>query len=193
MIFIMLQAIENEEERNRLAVFYTKYRQLLRKKSCEILETYHMENRFDLANDMLQDAMAKMIQNIGTVSKLTDYQMIAYAVQTIRSCTIDFCRKSNSYQKAIQQKGILEEAENREFYQNPIEQFTHDDPIAYLGQILATLPQKDRDILIYKYFLKYDDSKIADLLDIKVDSVRMAMTRARRKIREEWRMVEEGL
>lgn len=191
MIFIMFQAIENESDQIRLANFYLKYYGLLKMKAQLVLSQFHISNTSNLAEDMIHDGIAKMIQNINTVSKLSDPQLVAYGVKAVQSCTTDYCRKMISHQKLIEAKGILEGVEENKVWEDHINIFAQENPLDYLGQILESLPQRDKDILIYKYFLKYDDKTIAGLLDIQENSVRMALTRARKKVREVWNEIKE--
>ncbi len=89
----------------------------------------------------------------------------------------------------MHEKEILEDA--LELSNDPFKDVGESDPITSLGKILALLSNSDRNILIYKYFLNYNDSQIAALIGVKPDSVRMALTRARRKVRELWKEKEE--
>ena len=63
----MLQAIEDESDRNRLSAFYLQYYGLLKAKAEFVLKQFHIGGSSNLAEDMVQDAMAKMIQNIDTI------------------------------------------------------------------------------------------------------------------------------
>lgn len=49
-----------------------------------------------------------------------------------------------------------------------------------LSRGLEKLPQRDRDILMYRYILEMSDEEIAGLLNIKPGSVRMCLSRARK-------------
>ena len=55
---------------------------------------------------------------------------------------------------------------------------------------MSNLPQRDQDILLYKYIMEYENTQIAQMLEMKPESVRMALTRARRRVKEFWK--EEG-
>lgn len=189
MFFLMLQMIENEEERSRMAAFYLQYHKLLKKKARDIMQKFGLKDETDLSGDFVHDAMAKIMQNMNTVMSFNDYQLLAYASKTVQSCVIDYCRKIIKDQKTMHEKEILEDA--LELSNDPFKDVGESDPITSLGKILALLSNSDRNILIYKYFLNYNDSQIAALIGVKPDSVRMALTRARRKVRKLWKEKEE--
>ena len=50
-----------------------------------------------------------------------------------------------------------------------------------LMQIWSSLPEEDRLLLEGKYILGYTDAELADMLGCKKSSVRMKLTRARRR------------
>ena len=50
-----------------------------------------------------------------------------------------------------------------------------------LVAIWPLLPESDQILLEGKYLLGYTDTELADLLKCKVESIRMKLTRARRK------------
>ena len=186
MIPILLQAIEDEVQRNRMSAFYLQYYGLLKRKAETILGQFQMPDRAGMSEDLVQDAMARMVRNSRTVCQLTEPQMVAYGVKTVQSCALDYCRKTATQQKTLHAKKILEETPGGAGLEDSLPCFASEDPLLRLGRVLDALPAKDHDILIYKYFLQYDDKKIAELLEIQENSVRMALTRARRKVRESW-------
>lgn len=189
MIFLMLQMIENEEDRSKMAAFYLKYHRLLKMKARDIMQKFGISDEADLSDDLLHDAMAKILQNMHTISNFNDFQLLAYASKAVQSCSIDYCKKVIRDQKAMQEKGILEG--DLIIEEDPTRKLGESDFVIQLGKILALLSGNDRNILLYKYFLNYSDTQIAELIGIQPDSVRMALTRARRKVRKLWEKKEE--
>lgn len=188
MFFLMLQMIENEEDRSKMAAFYLKYHRLLKMKARDIMQKFGISDEADLSDDLLHDAMAKILQNMHTISNFNDFQLLAYASKAVQSCSIDYCKKVIRDQKAMQEKGILEG--DLIIEEDPTRKLGESDFVIQLGKILALLSGNDRNILLYKYFLNYSDTQIAELIGIQPDSVRMALTRARRKVRELWKQKE---
>ena len=72
MIFILLQAIENESDRVLLTDLYTQHQRLfLYKANMYTRNSSHAE-------DVLQDAMIRIIRKVDTLRGLTEAQMVAY-------------------------------------------------------------------------------------------------------------------
>lgn len=191
MVFLLLQTIEDQEDRERLTEFYLNYFALLKNKAADVLVRCGLSDQTNLAEDLVQDAMIRLMRRMETIQKLSEPQLVAYGVKTVQSCALDYCRRDAARHRAVLAQEILEEAQ-----EDPVWQEYSDDGerqlFLRLGQVLAALPQRDRDILIYKYFLEYSDKRISELLEIKEDSVRMALTRARKKVKTFWHLETVG-
>ncbi len=191
LFLLLLQDIEDPRDRDRLTEFYLRYFPLLQNKALDVLSRCGWVGRRDLAEDLVQEAMVRLIKRMETIQKLSQPQLVAYGVKTVQSCALDYCRREAVRRKTILSAEVLEQAP-----EDPVWQEYWDDGekqiFLRLGQVLAALPQRDRDILIYKYFLEYDDKRIAALLGVKADSVRMALTRARQRVKAFWSLKTVG-
>ena len=191
MFFLLLQTIEDQKDRERLTEFYLNYFALLKNKATDVLIRCGLSDKTNLAEDLVQDAMIRLMKRMETIQKLSDPQLVAYGVKTVQSCALDYCRRD-----AVRHKAVLAQETLEEVQEDPVWQAYSDDSeqqlFLRLGQVLAALPQRDRDILIYKYFLEYSDKRISELLGIKGDSVRMALTRARQKVKTFWHLETVG-
>ena len=54
------------------------------------------------------------------------------------------------------------------------------EEMAEISSVLLNLPEKQKDLLYFKYFLEMDNAEIAEILGIAPASVRQYLTRARR-------------
>ena len=191
LFLLLLQDIEDQKDRDRLTEFYLNYSALLKNKALDILGRCGWAGRGDLVEDLVQDTMVRLIKRMETIKKLSQPQLVAYGVKTVQSCALDYCRREAVRSRTAFAAEVLEEAPEdpvwREYSDDGEEQL-----FLRLGQVLAALPQRDRDILIYKYFLEYDDKRIAALLGVKADSVRMALTRARQRVKAFWSLETVG-
>ncbi|WP_432353243.1 RNA polymerase sigma factor [Anaerotruncus rubiinfantis] len=180
MIFFLIQAIEDDFDRSRLSNLYIKHQALFLSKSKKIIQDPYA------AEDVLQDAMIRVIGRIHTLRTLSEAQMVAYIVKAIQSCAIDYCRK-------VKRKPVFEDIEDHTELTDACDIMEHIDQqemAIRLGAVLSNLPQRDQDILLYKYIMEYENTQIAQMLEMKPESVRMALTRARRRVKEFWK--EEG-
>lgn len=55
---------------------------------------------------------------------------------------------------------------------------------------LRHLPDRDREVLLLRYYMGYDAQEIAALLGIGTDAVRMRLSRARRRLKQ--KLEEDG-
>lgn len=53
-----------------------------------------------------------------------------------------------------------------------------------LNDIISNLPQKQKDLLFFKYILEMSDEDIAEVFEIAPNSVRQYLTRARRNAKK---------
>lgn len=104
-------------------------------------------------------------------------QLLPYAVIAAKSTAIDRWRRRKK-----ERVGASEDfAEG--WSAAPEEQlgaFIDMERVDLLSRGLEKLPQRDRDILMYRYILEMSDEEIAGLLNIKPGSVRMCLSRARK-------------
>lgn len=60
----------------------------------------------------------------------------------------------------------------------------HQEEIEELGNAILRLPEKQKDLLYFKYILGMADAEIAEIFGIAPDSVRQYLTRARREAKK---------
>ena len=64
------------------------------------------------------------------------------------------------------------------------EQVIRQEGLGEMYTVIQSLPEKQRDILYFKYILEMDDAEIAEIFKITPASVRQYLTRARRVARQ---------
>lgn len=64
IMLAIIEDIENEDKKSILSDWYKKYNRIMRKKACYIIGDYHT------ANDMVNEAFIKIIQNFEKINKL---------------------------------------------------------------------------------------------------------------------------
>lgn len=181
MIFILLQAIENESDRILLTNLYTQHQRLF------LYKASRYTNHSNHAEDVLQDAMIRVIRKIDTLRDLTEAQMIAYVDRAIYSCAMSFLKKESKIPQAVEWEDALEEVQ---VDADIMDHLYQKELSVQLGMVLEKLAPRERNILIYKYIFEYKDSEIAEILSVKPESIRMILTRARRSLKQ-YMMKEE--
>lgn len=130
--------------------------------------------------DIIQDAIVNLIEKKEKILSLEPQHQTAYIATTVRNLSISVLR----HRKCIEFIPLSE----LDDYQLPNDSFLDPEVIfaqkAYAQQfrkIWHTLPLEDQVLLGQKYILDETDEEIARGLKIKPNSVRMVLTRARRR------------
>ena len=122
-----------------------------------------------------------MIRKVDTLRGLTEAQMVAYVDRTIYHCAMTFLQKESRLPQADEWEQAMESAVSAE---DIMDHLNREELAVQLGLVLEQLPVRERNALIYKYIFEYRDAEIAEILSVKPESVRMILTRARRKLRQ---------
>ena len=176
MILLLIQTIDDESDKNKLSEIYIKHQALFFYKSLNLVRNN------DTADDIIQEAMIKVIKKISDLRELSEAQFVAYIVKTIQHCAVDYQRRNSS----VSVLSEIERDENSDILNDDdfMESLDRKDLSVKLGIALKQLSHKERNVLIYKYFFEYTDSQIAEFFNIKPGSVRMTLSRARKNLRK---------
>lgn len=133
-----------------------------------------------LLEDVVQESLSNLIPKIRLLRTLERAQLVNYIVATVRNTSISHL-----------QTATVSSIDDQEYQMqnfmifNPV---SLEDEIIYCDELaknfnilLLRLDSESRLLLEGKYYLGYDDKKLAQMLGCKPGSVRMKLTRARRK------------
>ena len=176
----MTSCIENDDDRTYMMDLYSNYYGLVFSKIKNIT------NSINDVEDLVNDTFVKLIGKISLLRTLSDYKVTTYIVYTAKSTALDFVKR-----KGIQNKLMFygeKEDISEGFYSkgdvNVDNLIIQKEELETLSNAILRLPEKDRDLLYYKYILEMNDVEIAGILNIAPGSVRQYLTRARRKAKE---------
>jgi len=135
-----------------------------------------------IVEDLVQDALVKLIQKISTLRKLSNRALSTYIVFTVRNISINYLKRQQIANKHHSGKGIDDETgfENNNLTPSAEEIVLIDERKGEFHKEFAKLSEKDRDILMGKYLLGLTDKELAAQHGCKPESIRMILTRARR-------------
>ena len=176
MIPVIISSIESPEDRDLMAEFYIKYEALLYQEARK-----HLTVKEDV-EDTVCEALAKIIDKMDTFRGLAPAQRIQYALTTVRNLSY-ILSKRNAYFTFVEY--------NESYEPFASEQTTPEDSTekkAALDQmrtVWMSLDIEDRMLLEQKYVLHWKDTELAEQLGIKSASVRMRLTRTKRKLMKE--------
>ena len=174
-MLVLFATITDPDDRDFMMDLYKGHYGLVRSAILKVIRDR------DCLEDLINDTFLKLIGKISILRTLDCCRLVTYVVYTSRSISINFIR-----QRAVQNKhiyfGLNEDLAER--VTDPRE--TVEDKVVYweeredLWGTILRLPEKDKDLLYFKYVLELHDADIAKILNISPTSVRQYLTRARR-------------
>lgn len=174
MLPIIISSIENPQDRDLMSEFYIGYKDSMyneaRKYMC----------RAEDVEDMVFEALARIIDKMDVFRDLQPKQRIVYAVTAVRNVCFIYLNRNNLHpmlsfdalgvEHPTQDSQSLEELTQRRILNEQVR------------QVWSTLTEQERMLLEQKYILKWSDEELSRLLGIQSQSVRMRLTRAKRSM-----------
>ena len=146
----------------------------------------------DYVEDVMQEAVAKLCRHVATIRPLERCKLEAYIVLTVKTTAYSHnerMKRDKQYLVFGDDDIMLGLLKTSERYVE--DDMVHAEKIMRLRRILDRLPENEQDIIIRKYYLRQCDFEIAKAHGLKEGSIRMKLTRIRRKFLELMR--EEGV
>lgn len=158
--------------------FYEEYKNLI----------YHIAMQHETqdcsVDDLTHDVVLKLMNYIPSLMKINENknQVVNYIALTVKSVHVDRIRACSARPYVLLPNERLEE-----IYEDNIDKLAVADLISTqldIALLKKKLPERDWDILSGKYIIGYSDKELADYFGCSQDSIRMALTRARRHARK---------
>lgn len=175
MIALSMNTLEDPDDQEFIRQVYQEYKRLLFSTARK-----YTSNLAD-QEDIVQTAIERLIGKVSELRAMNKYMLASYVRFTAKSVSIDFLRK----QKRISEHTIVSdsfspEEENAKDISAFDNTFPTDDALLLLD-LWPRLSEEDRILLEGKYIFDFTDKEIAKQLRCKPSSVRMKLTRARRR------------
>jgi len=134
------------------------------------------------AEDIVQEAYLKLWN---MRDRLSEYNSIeALAVTITKNLCID---KLRSYRNRMQNAGGLEQMQLVSGGQNdPAETAALNESLQHVHEIIARLPDQQRLVIHLRDIEQYNYEEIAEMTGLKVNNIRVTLSRARKSVREEY-------
>lgn len=178
MIAYAIPLTEDMDNQAFMADIYFKYERLMR------FEIYGVSmGRLDV-EDVLQTALVKLIEKTAVLRALEERQRVSYLITTVKNTAISALR--------VQARAIVSSLDDEVWAaakesgaDNNVEELVfRRNAVAQLESIWPMLDEKSRFLLESRYFGCLSDAEIASRLGIKPNSVRMELSRARKKAKQ---------
>ncbi|MDL2205633.1 sigma-70 family RNA polymerase sigma factor [Eubacteriales bacterium OttesenSCG-928-N13] len=169
-------AIDNEADRDFMLQLYKDHHPIM------IGEARRMLRSDDHSEDMVSDACIALIAKIKTLRSLDPCKLRAYVVSTIRNTCLNYIKKRDRQAKYMfwDSEELITNVESDE--PDTLDLMVQSVEIASLKTALKLLPERQCTLLQLKYYDRLSDQEIGDLLSINSNSVRSALTTARRNL-----------
>ena len=141
------------------------------------------------AEDVVQDSLVKLIRNTDTLQKMPRCALASYIVSTIRNTAIDSLRSGAAEEKRISPLSLDDLTFMPSEGDSVEDTAMRRDDLERMKAIWPRLEEEYRFLLDRKYLLGASDAELAVFLGCKPGSVRMKLTRARRRVME---LLKEG-
>lgn len=165
---------DNVEDQAFLLDVYERYKRLM----YSILKEYLASEQE--REDLIQDCMVKLIKKVSTLRGLNECALTAYIALVVKNTAINYLER-----QGIRSKHYTEcdpdEADTVEIAMSPEELLLLSERTEDFYLDFAKLPENDRRLLAGKYILELNDTELGEVFHCKPASIRMKLTRAKRK------------
>lgn len=174
MFLFVINYLDDPSDRKFIETLYTRHMPLLRSIAHKYVNDIHT------CDDLAHDCMVNIIKYIDTVKALPEIKQRAY----LRVAINNICK---NYIKRASRTVIMNDCSSASLDFIP-ENFSIEDEIEQkfdyetMRTSVNKLYDRDRDIIIMKFYLNLSDEHIADLLQINKSSVRMTVFRSVKKL-----------
>jgi RNA polymerase sigma-70 factor (ECF subfamily) len=175
VIMLMIAAMDDDDDKTFMLNLYKDYYALVRK------VVYSMISDNKDIEDLINDTFIKLIEKVSLIRTFDGCKTAAYVVYTARSVTINFIKHRDVQRKHTYYGGEADAVEEIISSDDSIEDsLIHRETLESLSDAVLKLPEKQKNLLYFKYILSMSDTEIAEDLGIGPNSVRQYLTRARR-------------
>lgn len=166
----------NPEDKAFFDQFYREYKQLLYYFAAKYVA-------FDACDDLVQDVLERLMKQCQTIRKIaSESGKLAYYINAAtQSAVVDRFRADSGATVVTYPPEVLDVIiENRIAAQR----LPFEDSYWDIQLLKRKLPPREWMLLEAKYLIGYSDEEVGRIYGCAKDSVRMALTRAKRKARE---------
>ncbi len=180
MILELIQAIENDAEREVVERIFHRYYKYMMVKANGILKNHHD------AEDAVMEAFRCISENVKTFMGLGRDETAALVSIYTRNVAINMYHRKQKQQEIFDMSVEAEtcQACGDPFQGNPQAIVVNDETIDLVRDALNQLNDKHKEVIILKYFYHMKNVEIADILRLEVNTVNSHLFRAKTRLKE---------
>jgi len=153
---------------------YQRYKRLMLWTACKLVG-------HDQAEDIVHDAMVKVIRLEESFRNMPESKRKAYVLLIVHSTALDFKTKQNRLVTVDMDTNLQRSLKS-------VDAGTAVGPLSRvdISVMLSNLPQQEQAVLIAKYYLGLDSREQGQMLGCSSDAARAALHRARERLYDRW-------
>lgn len=173
MVSFCILAIENEDDREFMTRLYLDYSRLMQQQITKIVQDEWA------AEDLMQTTLVKLIDKVQDLRTKDRNHLINYIISACKNQARNYMRDKNRHAEYSIDEYL--DTPNPHDGADEIEmRLAYTDELEHLSKVWPKLDGRSRYLLESHYILEKSPYEIAANLGIKADSVRTALTRARK-------------
>lgn len=137
------------------------------------------------AEDVTEDTLIRLWERRETLAEADSLE--AYALTVCRNLSLDRCRSS---EKACLPLESVPAEQADDCYRTPEEQLAQADRLAWIGRLLAQLPEKQRSVMQLRDVEGRSYREIAQVMGMSEEQVKVTLFRARQRIKKNYEKIE---
>lgn len=176
MLAMICTMSENQSDRVFMLELYQKFFRLMffTARKCHLKQND--------CEEVVQESLVKLMQKVSLLREMPQPVLVSYIVSTTRNTAIDYSKRQKTYDASV---SSLDDESFSACLESPLppldDQMEAEELREQLAAVLNEISNDDRVLLEGKYILQYSDSTLAMMMHCKVSSIRMKLTRARRR------------
>ncbi len=136
--------------------------------------SFRLLNDTELSRDCVQESFVKLWENKSRLKKINNIQAFAFTI--IRNMSIDKLRQAKRINEFANNAVIQVTESNYEFIESK----------DLIKKIIQSLPRQQRLIIELRDIEEFSYAEIADTLDLSINNIRVNLSIARKKVKEEF-------
>lgn len=173
---LVILSIEDESDREWMEFIFSTYQRLMYYEIIKIIKDPWT------AEDILQTTVVNLIDHLETVRNLQGRNLVNYLISASKNTAISHIRSNQKKrQLPLDDWSVAEQQIN---YHSPELLVLQNENLQELARIWEQLDERSQFLLRGRFILKQSYTELAEELHIKPESVRMAVTRAKRVAKE---------
>lgn len=142
---------------------------------------YRLAKRLLVSSEAAEDAIQEVMMKLWSRNeKIAEYKNVeAFAMTMTKNFCLDQLKSKHSQNLKLVHSNYASAGESLQ------EQMEVNDSISWVEKIIEDLPEQQKLVLQLRDVEQYKLSEIEDLLDMKPTAIRVALSRARKRVREE--------